>query len=61
MGVFHFFQIVEMVPNSAKLHIWIVVITIFLPLAGADPNILKQGALYVGHYGWLRKNILDFI
>ena len=28
--------------------------------AGADPEILKRGALYVGHHGWPTKKILGF-
>ena len=27
---------------------------------GADPEILKRGALYVGHHGWSTKKILGF-
>ena len=29
-------------------------------LAGVDSEILKRGALYVGHHGWLTKKILGF-
>ena len=28
--------------------------------SGADPEILKKGALYVDHHGWPAKKILDF-
>ena len=28
--------------------------------AGADPEILKRGVLYVGHHGWPTKKILGF-
>ena len=28
--------------------------------SGADPEILKRGALYVGHHGWPKKKILGF-
>ena len=30
------------------------------PYSGADPEILKGVALYVGHHGWPKKNILGF-
>ena len=30
------------------------------PEAGADPEILKKGALKVGHHGWPTKKILGF-
>ena len=29
-------------------------------IAGADPEILKRGALSVGHHGWLAKKSLGF-
>ena len=29
-------------------------------IAGADPNILKREALYVGHHGWQTKKIVGF-
>ena len=27
---------------------------------GADPEILKRGALYLGHHGWLTKKTFGF-
>ena len=35
-------------------------VVIFPQYTGADSEILKRGALYVAHHGWLTRKILGF-
>ena len=48
------FTIIKPVFTVGCMHHWL------LNWSGADPEILKRGALYVSHHGWPTKKVLGF-